>query len=161
MRLAQNDGKGVILRASTLGPARLRPSAVNMAEVSRRPALDTTRLFQYYRNMDAKQVVAALGALAQESRLKVFRLLVQRGPEGLPAGAISERVSVPPTTLSFHLTQLTHAGLITARREGRSIVYAADYGGMQRLMAFFTENCCQDAGCAPTGAQLGKVRRRR
>src|SRR5438093_13477712 len=100
--------------------------------------------------MDGKRVVDALGALAQESRLAVFRLLVRRGPAGLPAGEISQRVGVPPTTLSFHLAQLNRAGLVTSRREGRSILYAADYDGMQALMSFLVDNCCQDgAGCAP------------
>lgn len=93
--------------------------------------------------------MAALGALAQESRLQVFRLLVGRGPAGLAAGEISERIGVPPTTLSFHLSQLSHAGLVTSRREGRSILYAADYGGMRGLMGFLTENCCQEGGCGP------------
>ena len=99
--------------------------------------------------MDTKGAVAALGALAQASRLEVFRLLVRRGPAGLAAGEISGRVGVPPTTLSFHLAQLSHAGLVTSRREGRSILYAADYGGMQGLMGFLTDNCCQEGGCAP------------
>ena len=100
--------------------------------------------------MVGKGAVAALGALAQESRLAVFRLLVRRGPAGLPAGEIGERVGVPPTTLSFHLAQLSHAGLVTSRRDGRSILYAANYSGMQELMGFLLENCCQDgAGCAP------------
>lgn len=99
--------------------------------------------------MDECAAVEALGALAQESRLAVFRLLVQRGREGLAAGVISERTGVPPTTLSFHLTQLVRARLATPRRHGRSIVYAADYGGMQELMSYLTENCCQESGCAP------------
>jgi DNA-binding transcriptional ArsR family regulator len=102
--------------------------------------------------MDAKGAVTALGALAQQSRLEVFRLLVRRGPSGLAAGEISERVGVPPTTLSFHLAQLSRAGLVTSRREGRSILYAADYGGMQGLMGFLTENCCQEGGCGPLPA---------
>jgi ArsR family transcriptional regulator len=103
--------------------------------------------------MDEKRAVAALGALAQESRLKVFRLLVRRGPAGLAAGEISQRVGVPPTTLSFHLAQLSGAGLVTSRRKGRSIRYAADYDGMQTLMSFLVDNCCQDgAGCAPPAA---------
>lgn len=102
--------------------------------------------------------MVALGALAQESRLAVFRLLVRRGPAGLAAGEISERVGVPPTTLSFHLAQLSRSGLVTSRREGRSILYAADYGGMQTLLSFLVDNCCRDgAGCAPPGA----ARRRR
>ncbi len=109
--------------------------------------------------MDGKQAVDALGALAQESRLAVFRLLVRRGPSGLPAGEISERIGVPPTTLSFHLAQLSHAGLVTSRRDGRSILYAANYPGMQDLMGFLLENCCQEgAGCAP--AETGRRSRR-
>ena len=100
--------------------------------------------------MDAKGAVAGLGALAQPSRLEVFRLLVRRGPAGLAAGEISERVGVPPTTLSFHLSQLSRAGLVTSRRDGRSILYAANYPGMQGLMDFLLDHCCQDGpGCAP------------
>jgi ArsR family transcriptional regulator len=99
--------------------------------------------------MESSMVIGALGALAQPSRLELFRLLVRRGPAGLPAGEIAERIGIPSTTLSFHLSQLTRAGLLTARREGRSIVYAADYGRMQSLMAYLTENCCQEGGCAP------------
>jgi ArsR family transcriptional regulator, arsenate/arsenite/antimonite-responsive transcriptional repressor len=102
--------------------------------------------------METNTAVAALGALAQPSRLEVFRILVRRGPQGLAAGEISERVGVPPTTLSFHLAQLSRAGLVTSRREGRSILYAADYGGMQGLMNFLTENCCQEGSCAPLPA---------
>jgi ArsR family transcriptional regulator len=100
--------------------------------------------------MDMKAAVAALGALAQESRLAVFRLLVTQGPLGLPAGTIAERVGIPAATLSFHLSQLGHAGLVTSRRDGRSIIYAADYGGMQGLMSFLLENCCQAGGCGPS-----------
>ncbi len=94
--------------------------------------------------------VSALGALAQESRLQVFRLLVQAGPEGLAAGQVAERLKLASPTLSFHLAQLKHAGLVTLRREGRSLIYAADYDGMNELMGFLTENCCAGnaAGCA-------------
>jgi ArsR family transcriptional regulator, arsenate/arsenite/antimonite-responsive transcriptional repressor len=98
--------------------------------------------------MELSTAVGALGALAQESRLEVFRLLVQRGPAGLPAGEIGERVGIPATTLSFHLAQLSHAGLVTSRREGRSIIYAADYVGMRAVMDFLMKNCCQGE-CAP------------
>ena len=97
--------------------------------------------------METKDAVAALGALAQESRLEVFRLLVQAGPDGLPAGQIAERLKLASPTLSFHLAQLKHAGLIQAKRDGRSLIYAADYDGMNELMAFLTENCCAGAGC--------------
>lgn len=93
----------------------------------------------------------ALGALAQESRLSVFRLLVQCGPEGLAAGQIAEKLDIPPATLSFHLGQLAQAGLVTSTRNGRSIVYAADYKGMERLMGYLYENCCQGA-CVPAVA---------
>ena len=104
--------------------------------------------------MDVKRAVDALGALAQDSRLAVFRLLVRRGPAGLPAGEISRRVEVPPTTLSFHLAHLSRAGLVTSRREGRSILYGASFTGMQELIAFLLENCCQEeGGCAPRAAK--------
>lgn len=108
------------------------------------------------------EAVGALAALAQESRLAVFRLLVQRGARGLAAGQIAERLGIPGPTLSFHLGQLSHAGLVRSRREGRSIVYAADYAGMQRLMAYLGENCCrEDAGaCAPAPKRAGRARGR-
>ena len=97
--------------------------------------------------------ITALGALAHDSRLDVFRLLVQAGPEGLPAGQIAERLDVPSTTLSFHLSQLRHAGLVTFRREGRSLIYAAEYAAMNNLLAYLTENCCQ-GGAAGGGAGM-------
>lgn len=88
-------------------------------------------------------VIAALGALAQESRLDVFRLLVQAGPEGLSAGHIAEKLGVPSATLSFHLNQLRHAGLVTYRRQGRSLIYVAEYDAMTDLLGYLTENCCR------------------
>ena len=94
-------------------------------------------------------MVTALQALAQESRLELFRLLVRRGTAGIPAGQIAERLGVPPTTLSFHLAQLSQAGLIAGRREGRRILYAADYGRMQALLDFLMDNCCAEGECAP------------
>lgn len=99
--------------------------------------------------METNDAVAALGALAQESRLEVFRLLVQAGPQGLPAGQIAERLKLASPTLSFHLAQLKHAGLVQVKRDGRSLIYAADYDGMNELMSFLTENCCAGdaAGC--------------
>jgi ArsR family transcriptional regulator, arsenate/arsenite/antimonite-responsive transcriptional repressor len=100
--------------------------------------------------MDGKHAIAALGALAQETRLALFRLLVTCGPVGLPAGAIGERLGVPPSLLSFHLTQLAHAGLITQRRSSRQLIYSADYGAMNALLAYLAENCCgRDAACGP------------
>jgi ArsR family transcriptional regulator len=99
--------------------------------------------------MDQKAAIAALGALAQETRLELFRLLVTCGPEGLPAGVIAERLGVPPSSLSFHLQQLVHAGLITQRRLSRQLIYSAEYGAMNALLAYLTENCCgRDAVCA-------------
>ena len=99
--------------------------------------------------MDQKQVIAALGALAQETRLALFRLLVTCGPEGLSAGIIAERLQIAPSSLSFHLQQLVHAGLITQRRLSRQLIYAADYGTMNELMAYLTENCCAGSAVCP------------
>jgi ArsR family transcriptional regulator len=100
--------------------------------------------------MDTKGALVALGALAQETRLAVFRLLVTQGPAGLPAGAVAERLGVLPASLTFHLQQLAHAGLITQRRLGRQQIYAAEYACMNDLLAYLTENCCgQGALCAP------------
>lgn len=92
--------------------------------------------------MELKAALLALSALAQETRLLVFRLLVQTGPDGLQAGRIAERLGVMPATLSFHFKELEHAGLIAARRSGRAIYYSADFDGMARLITFLTENCC-------------------
>jgi DNA-binding transcriptional ArsR family regulator len=97
--------------------------------------------------MEKQDVIDALAALAQEARLDIFRLLVQAGPEGMPAGQIGTRLDLPAPTLSFHLSQLRHAGLIQPRRDGRSIIYAADYAAMNELMGFLTENCCRGADC--------------
>ena len=100
--------------------------------------------------MDGKQAVGALGALAHETRLGVFRLLVQRGPDGLSAGAIAEAVGLVPSSLTFHLQQLMHAGLITQRRVSRQLIYATDFSAMNALMGYLTENCCgRGAVCAP------------
>ncbi|HEY7574358.1 MAG TPA: helix-turn-helix domain-containing protein [Thermoanaerobaculia bacterium] len=98
--------------------------------------------------MKKKQVIDALGALAHETRLEVFRMLVQKGPEGIPAGVISERLGIPPSSLTFHLQQLLHAGLVTQRRLSRQIIYAADFAAMNGVLGFLTENCCgRDAAC--------------
>ena len=100
--------------------------------------------------MNEVSAIAALGALAQETRLALFRLLVICGPQGLAAGAIGERLGVPPSSLSFHLQELVHAGLITQRRLGRQLIYSAEYGAMTDLLAYLTENCCgQGASCVP------------
>lgn len=101
--------------------------------------------------MHQKQAIAALGALAQETRLDLFRLLVTVGPEGLPAGVIAERLGVLPSSLTFHLNHLVHAGLITQRRLSRQIIYSAEYGAMNELLAYLTENCCAHSAlhCGP------------
>jgi ArsR family transcriptional regulator, arsenate/arsenite/antimonite-responsive transcriptional repressor len=93
--------------------------------------------------MEINQAVRALAALAQESRLETFRLLVRAGTEGLPAGKIAEDLGVPPATLSFHLKELANAGLIEQRRDGRSIINTLNVKGMQSLLAFLVEDCCQ------------------
>lgn len=106
--------------------------------------------------MDA---VAALAALAQDNRLDVFRLLVQAGPQGMPAGAVAGALDLPPNTLTFHFDRLRMAGLVTVRREGRSMIYAAQFDRMNALLGFLTENCCAGAPCTPA-AQCKPVRRR-
>ncbi len=100
--------------------------------------------------MNEVSAIAALGALAQETRLALFRLLVTCGPQGLAAGAIGERLGVPPSSLSFHLQELVHAGLITQRRLSRNLIYSAEYGRMNELLLYLTENCCgRGEVCAP------------
>lgn len=103
--------------------------------------------------MDAEAAIAALGALAQAHRLALFRLLVQAGEDGLAAGSIAERLGVPNSSLSFHLAQLSRAGLIRQERRHRSIIYRADYGAMNALVAYLMANCCGGAAsCAPAPA---------
>lgn len=104
--------------------------------------------------MKKTDALAALAALAQETRLDIFRLLVQAGPEGVAAGRIAERLDLAGATLSFHLNQLRHAGLVSCRRESRSLIYAAEYPAMNALMAFLTENCCR-GGVAGGGISAG------
>ena len=94
-----------------------------------------------------KAALAALAALAQETRLAIFRLLVEQGPEGLAAGAIAERLALANATLSFHLKELTHAGLVTPVQAGRFIYYSANYATTNGLVAYLTENCCRGATC--------------
>lgn len=95
--------------------------------------------------MNTGEALAGLGALAQQTRLEVFRLLVRRGAEGLPAGAIAEALEVPASSLSFHLHQLMRAGLVTQERRSRQLIYAAGYEQMNALVAYLTENCCAGA----------------
>lgn len=102
--------------------------------------------------MKTNKAVAALASLAQESRLAVFRLLVQAGPNGLPAGKIAARLAIPPSSLSFHLKELAHAQMVLSRQDGRSIYYAANFSTMTQLLAFLSENCCGGNPCVPIAA---------
>ena len=104
--------------------------------------------------METKHVLAALAALAQESRLAAFRLLVQVGPEGLAASKIAEQLDLAPSSLSFHLKELSHAGLVVARQQGRFIIYSASFDTMNGLLSFLTDNCCGGQSCAPGSAAL-------
>lgn len=101
--------------------------------------------------MDSSQAVQALAALAHDTRLALFRMLVERGPDGLSAGIIAERLGVPPSSLTFHVQHLHRAGLVTQRRLSRRLIYAADFSAMNGLVGFLTENCCgrSAAVCAP------------
>jgi DNA-binding transcriptional ArsR family regulator len=102
--------------------------------------------------MDTTSAIAALAALAQDSRLAVFRLLVQTGPAGLAASKIAAALGIPSSSLSFHLKELSHAGLIAPRQDGRFIIYAAQFDTMNGLLAFLTENCCGGNPCMPACA---------
>ena len=102
--------------------------------------------------METRQAITALGALAQESRLAVFRLLVRTGPQGMAASKIAEQVGIAPSSLSFHLKELSIAGLVSARQEGRFVIYAANFGAMNDLVGFLTDNCCGGNPCSPASA---------
>jgi DNA-binding transcriptional ArsR family regulator len=106
--------------------------------------------------MDTKEVLAALAAIAQESRLGIFRLLVQVGPTGMAATKIAEQLDIAPSSLSFHLKELTHAKLITSRSEGRFIIYSADIAVMNGLIGYLTENCCGGVPCGPLGCDISQ-----
>jgi ArsR family transcriptional regulator len=100
--------------------------------------------------MDEAEVIRALAALAQPVRLRVFRALVVAGPPGLTPGSLAEQLEVSPTTLSFHLKELLHAGLLTQQRDGRHLIYRAAFDRMDGLLAYLTDHCCQGASCAVT-----------
>jgi ArsR family transcriptional regulator, arsenate/arsenite/antimonite-responsive transcriptional repressor len=110
--------------------------------------------------MQAVQVIRALSALAQEHRLAAFRVLVQAGEQGVAAGLLAEKLDVPPSSMSFHLAQLANAGLVTQRRESRSIIYSADYAAMNDLMGYLTENCCGGVSCSEDSACLPAPQRK-
>ena len=114
--------------------------------------------------MKTADVIGALGALAHEFRLAIYRLLVERGPEGLPAGAIGEKMGLLPSSLTFHLQALHRAGLIKQVRVSRQLIYSADYPAMNELVGYLTDNCCAASGgscapqCKPAVAKTGKRR---
>lgn len=99
--------------------------------------------------METEDVVLALTAMAQTSRLAVFRLLVQTGEEGMPAGKIAAALQIAPSSLSFHLKELYHAGMIRQRQEGRFVIYSANYDRMNAVLGYLTENCCNGKSCQP------------
>src|ERR1700754_4579333 len=109
--------------------------------------------------MEKSDAIAALAALAQDNRLDVFRLLVQAGLDGMPAGAVAEALDLAPNTLTFHFDRLRTAGLVAVRREGRSMIYAARFETMNELLGFLTENCCGGVSCAPA-AECKPARKR-
>ena len=102
--------------------------------------------------MDSDHAVQALGALAHDTRLALYRMLVECGPDGLSAGVIAERLGVAPSSLTFHVQHLHRAGLVTQRRLGRQLIYAADYAAMNGLVGYLTENCCGGNPCSPVAA---------
>ena len=105
--------------------------------------------------MEPNAITSALSALAQDTRLAIFRLLVQAGPAGLAAGRIAEALAIPASSLSFHLKELSHADLVSARKEGRYIIYSARFDTMHGLIGYLTENCCGGAPCAPANPTDG------
>jgi len=112
--------------------------------------------------MKKAEVIAALAALAQDHRLEAYRLLVQAGPEGMPAGEVAATIGLPPNTLTFHFDRLREAALVTVRREGRSMIYAARYDTLFAMLGALTENCCRgNASCALAGCVTGKKSTRR
>jgi ArsR family transcriptional regulator len=124
--------------------------------------IDIALYFDNTGNMEIKTATASLAALGHETRLAIFRFLVQAGPEGINAGQICEKLEIPPATLSFHLAHLSRVGLIKGRQEGRFIYYVADYAAMDVLLAYLTDNCCQGGQCLPKIASIpAAIRRRR
>lgn len=97
--------------------------------------------------METQDIVVALTAIAQSSRLDIFRLLVQVGGEGMPAGKIAESLEIPPSSLSFHLKELAHAGMILQKQEGRFLIYSANYDRMKAVLSYLTDNCCNGKSC--------------
>ena len=121
--------------------------------------LRLVRYFHNIGNMEERRAVEALAGLAQESRLKIYRLLVEAGPEGLAAGSIGERLGLPAATLSFHLAGLSRAGLAKSRQDGRFVIYSADFENMNALVGYLTENCCGGQACSPSAKPIA-IRRK-
>lgn len=111
--------------------------------------------------MESEQAITVLAALAQETRLKIFRMLVTAGPEGLCAGVIAEKLGLAPATLSFHLAQLARAGLVSSQQQSRFVFYCADFAAIDALIAFLTQDCCGGRACLPSVAGKGSARARR
>lgn len=111
--------------------------------------------------MKSNDAVAALAALAQETRLAAFRLLVQAGDGGMAAGEIAMALAVPAPTLSFHLKELANAGLVSSRQEGRNVIYRTAYAAMDELIAYLTDNCCQGGQCLPKSTAVATLAKRR
>jgi ArsR family transcriptional regulator len=120
---------------------------------ARSTGIDRYRHFHDTGNMEIRDAIKSLAALAHNSRLEIYRLLVQKGPQGLAASAIAEKIGLPNATLSFHIKGLTHAGLVNARQDGRFIYYAADYSAMNDLVGYLTENCCGGQACVPVATK--------
>lgn len=111
--------------------------------------------------METKGVLQALGALAQETRLAIYRLLVAAGPSGMAAGAIAGKLDLPPATLSFHLKELSQAALVQFQQDGRFVIYSANYDSMTSLVSFLTENCCGGDACTPVCEPAASPKRRK
>jgi DNA-binding transcriptional ArsR family regulator len=123
------------------------------------PGFDRSNMLELS-NMKTRPAVKALAALAQETRLAIYRLLVQQGRPGLAAGIIADRLAIPAATLSFHLKELANAGMVGARQEGRFVYYSANYDQMSGLIDYLTENCCQ-GNCQPAAQPRRQSRRKR
>jgi ArsR family transcriptional regulator len=117
--------------------------------------------FEKIGNMETLNASELLAALGHESRLSIYRLLVEAGPEGVNAGSIAEQLGIPAATASFHLSNLSRVGLIKARQESRFIYYATDYGVMDELLAFLTDKCCQGQSCLPKTESVDTTEKRR
>jgi ArsR family transcriptional regulator len=145
-----------------------RPPSLNRAHKHQSVLVLTCPLhFDTFRNMKSKDAIESLAALAQESRLAIFRMLVKRGPKGYTPTQLGEKLSVASPTLSFHLKELQRAGLLDVRRDGRFLYYRANFTHMNQLIGFLTENCCvlSDSGCgpecAPASTEVSNTQRRR